>query len=54
VAYARDATRREPQNAAGWLALARIEVGVGAPQQGRVAYARAKALDSQLPRTPLP
>jgi hypothetical protein len=54
VSYARNATRREPQNAAAWLALARIEVGVGAPKQGGVAYTRAKALDSQLPRTPLP
>jgi cytochrome c-type biogenesis protein CcmH/NrfG len=54
VAYARDATRREPQNAGTWLALARIQVGVREPADARASYARAKALDSQLPRTPFP
>jgi hypothetical protein len=54
VSYARNATRREPQSAVAWITLARIEAGVSQRQQGRIAYARAKALDSQLPRTPLP
>jgi predicted Zn-dependent protease len=54
VAYARDATRREPEDAGAWLALARIQVGVGQRAAGRVSYARAKALDSQLPRTTHP
>jgi hypothetical protein len=54
VVYARDATRREPQNAAAWVALARIQGGVGARNAARADYARAKALDSQLPRTALP
>jgi cytochrome c-type biogenesis protein CcmH/NrfG len=54
VAYAEDATRREPENAAAWLTLARIEAGVRHPGRARAAYARAKALDPQLPRTPAP
>jgi predicted Zn-dependent protease len=54
VAYANDGTRREPQNAGTWLALARIQVGVGKRPQARASYARAKALDSQLPRTTYP
>jgi predicted Zn-dependent protease len=54
LAYAEQGTRREPENAATWLALARIQLGVGQRAQARVSYARAKALDSQLPRTPLP
>jgi len=53
VAYARNATRREPQNAAAWLALARIEAR-GARNGARGDYARAKKLDSRLPRRALP
>ena len=52
--YATNGTRREPENAGTWLALARIQVGVGQRAAGRVSYARAKSLDSQLPRTPYP
>lgn len=52
--YATKGTRREPESAGTWLALARIQKGVGMPEQARISYARAKALDSQLPRTPLP
>jgi predicted Zn-dependent protease len=52
--YATKGTRREPESAGTWLALARIQAGVGLPAQARASYARAKALDSQLPRTPLP
>jgi predicted Zn-dependent protease len=52
--YAMDGTRREPQNAGTWLALARIQVGVGERPQARASYTKAKALDSQLPRTPFP
>jgi predicted Zn-dependent protease len=54
VAYAEDATRREPENAGTWLALARIQVGVGKRADARASYARAKTLDSRLPRTPFP
>ena len=54
LAYASDGTRREPENAGTWLALARIQVGVGQKAQALISYARAKALDSQLPRTPYP
>ena len=54
LAYAEKSTHREPENAATWLGLARIQVGVGQSAQARVSYARAKALDSQLPRTPFP
>jgi predicted Zn-dependent protease len=54
VQYATNGTRREPDSAGTWLALARIQTGVGMPAQARISYARAKALDSQLPRTPLP
>lgn len=52
--YARDGTRREPENAVLWVSLARIQEDVGERQQARTSYARAKALDSQLPRTPYP
>lgn len=52
--YATNGTNREPESAGTWLALARIQKGVGMPAQARISYARAKALDSQLPRTPLP
>lgn len=54
LSYAAGATRREPENAGTWLSLARIQLGVGQRQQARASYARAKALDSQLPRTQFP
>jgi Flp pilus assembly protein TadD len=54
LAYARRSTRREPEKAGNRLGLARIQLGVGQRAQARASYARAKALDSQLPRTPFP
>jgi Flp pilus assembly protein TadD len=54
LTYARKSTQREPENAGNWLGLARIQAGVGQRTQARASYARAKALDSQLPRTPFP
>jgi Flp pilus assembly protein TadD len=54
VAYVEDAARREPENAATWITLARLQVAGRRLAQARVSYARAKALDSQLPRTTYP
>ena len=50
----REAARREPENASVWLNWARIRLRLRRPEAAREAYARAKELDSQLPRTPLP
>lgn len=50
----REAARREPENASVWLNWARIHLRVGRRDDARKAYARAKELDSQLPRAPLP
>jgi hypothetical protein len=54
VEYARDATRREPENAVTWLTLWRIQNAVAQPAQARISYARARALDPLLPRRPAP
>jgi tetratricopeptide (TPR) repeat protein len=50
----REAARREPENVRVWLEWSRIRVQRGRLEAAREAYARAKELDSQLPRTPLP
>jgi hypothetical protein len=49
-----DATRREPDNPLVWVALAQVHRCHGDREASIRAYARARELDSQLPRTPLP
>jgi hypothetical protein len=49
-----EAARREPENASVWLTWSRIEIGQGDRDAASRLYARARELDSQLPRQPLP
>lgn len=53
-AQMREASRQEPENAFVWLEWTRMRLWLGRRDAAEQAYARAKALDSQLPRGPLP
>ena len=50
----RVAARKEPENAFVWLEWTRMRLWLGRRRAAVSTYARAKELDSQLPRTPLP
>jgi tetratricopeptide (TPR) repeat protein len=54
AAILRDATEREPENARIWLESIPVWLELGRRDEALRAYARAKDLDSQLPRTELP
>jgi Flp pilus assembly protein TadD len=50
----REAASRDPDNAFVWLEWTRMRLQLGRRAAAEETYARAKELDSQLPRTPLP